>query len=137
MMEMRRIVNWMVGVVVLLFLVTPMVCSVAGSSTALAADKFMADRHMDKGLKCSSCHNQNPPTRDVYKEDCLKCHGPEYKDLEKKTSKVVSKGEIRNPHAGHNGETQCDSCHHGHKAPEKDPEEACAACHNWGFTKVP
>lgn len=137
MMKKRSNVDGIACSVIVMFFVTAMICSLGVLTSAWAGDKFLADRHMDRGLKCSDCHKQDPPDQFVYKEDCLKCHGPGYETLKKRTSNVVVNGVKRNPHAGHDGTLNCDSCHHAHKAPEEDPEAACGACHNVGFSKVP
>ena len=136
-MKMKWTVNATAGLMIFAFFITLLTFTTAGTSTAWAAEKFMADRHTDHGVKCADCHKQNPPNKDVLKEDCFKCHGPDYSNLKKKTSNVVVNGEKRNPHSGHQGNLQCDNCHHAHKAPEKNPEEYCGACHNIGFSKVP
>lgn len=127
-----------VGFMVFSLVLTSMILFFAGSSPSWAAEKFLADRHADRGVKCADCHKQTPPTKQVYKEDCFKCHGPNYEaNLKKKTSNIVVNGVKRNPHSGHDGNLSCDSCHHAHKAPEANPEDACGACHSIGFSKVP
>jgi hypothetical protein len=83
--------------------------------------------HATAGLNCASCHKESPPTTPVATATCLSCHGG-YADLAKKTD---DRGPA-NPHASHQGELPCDSCHHAHQA----SVDFCAQCHQWGF-KVP
>lgn len=88
--------------------------------------KWLADRHVERGNgECASCH----PTQlsaDVSSETCLKCHGS-YADLANKTSK----GNI-NPHDNHMGEQPCTVCHQGHKPPQL----ICDGCHEFSM-RVP
>lgn len=54
----------------LLIVVSLALLSVQG---AWAADKMLADRHVERGLKCESCHTTMPP-KAVNTDGCLKCH---------------------------------------------------------------
>ncbi len=97
----------------------------AGTQAPAAANTFLADKHKAAGLDCNACHIESqskPPDTKV----CLQCHGP-YDKLAARTEKVEP-----NPHASHQGELECESCHHGHKA----SVDFCAKCHTFDF-KVP
>ena len=52
----------------LLIVVSLALLSVQG---AWAADKMLADRHVERGLKCESCHTTMPP-KAVNTDGCLK-----------------------------------------------------------------
>ena len=103
---------------------------IGSGGEAWAADKqqFLADRHQTKDMTCGSCHQESPPQTAVPMAACLKCHGP-YEKLADKTKNVKP----NNPHASHNGDVACESCHHGHKT----PENYCAQCHPTFEFKVP
>ena len=93
--------------------------SIAGS--ACAADKFLADRHIDRGLKCESCHTGAKPDANVDMKTCLQCHKRE--DVAAKTKQLAP-----NPHtAPHNYD--CTLCHMQH-----EPEvNYCELCHQFNF----
>ena len=93
--------------------------SIAGS--ACAADKFLADRHIDRGLKCESCHTGAKPDANVDMKTCLQCHKRE--DVAAKTKQLEP-----NPHtAPHNND--CTLCHMQH-----EPEvNYCEQCHQFNF----
>jgi hypothetical protein len=88
-------------------------------------DKFLADRHKDRGVKCEICHGEaNPPTA-ASGEKCLTCH----KSIEAVAEKTQDFE--KNPHKNHiteAAEVECTQCHNGHKA--DDP--LCNRCHS-GF----
>ena len=75
-------------------------------SQASAADKFLADRHVAKGVSCEMCHGKGNPAEldppDI--NTCTKCHP---------TQTLVNKT----------------NCHLGH---EKS-ENFCAQCHDFKF----
>ncbi len=100
--------------------------SIAGS--ACAADKFLADRHIDRGLKCQSCHTGAKPDANVDMKTCLQCHGGSYAALAKQTE-----SDDINPHDTHLGEAQCVTCHQGHKPPRL----SCDSCHEFEDIRVP
>ncbi len=118
-------------------------CAAIGLSTTCvsAADApVLAQKHMDKGLKCTSCHGESQKPQ-IEVEKCLKCHGG-YEGMAKKTFKqsIYAGGEglyLRdaNPHDSHLGKLACDSCHSGHKA-SKEEEGVCYKCHTFGW-KIP
>ncbi len=98
-------------------------------SPGFAADQFLADRHVKRGLACQSCHGQNMNTKQVKFETCLQCHGPTYEALAKKTQEMDI-----NPHATHMGEISCYECHQAHKPPKL----VCVQCHEFAdMFKVP
>ncbi|MDR3899316.1 MAG: cytochrome c3 family protein, partial [Duodenibacillus sp.] len=73
--------------------------SLVFASSAIAAEKFGADRHVERGVPCTACHGpdmKNP----VYPDEntCLQCH--KKADVAAKTKKLNP-----NPHnAPHNGD---------------------------------
>lgn len=88
----------------------------------------LADRHASRGIKCNSCHTQEPPsTKNTGMKNCLACHGSTYAILAKRTAKK----EI-NFHDTHVGEVECKECHNGHKPSQL----LCDQCHEFP-TKVP
>lgn len=93
---------------------------------AWAADKMLADRHVERGVKCESCHTTMPP-KAVNTQGCLKCH-LSYEKLAARTDK----NDI-NPHDSHLENLDCGACHHGHKK----PVPACDECHEFTNIKVP
>lgn len=92
------------------------------SAQSMAADKMLADRHVQRGLNCVSCHGKDM-SKPIKYESCLQCHGPTYEDLAKKTDELDI-----NPHATHLGEVSCMECHQGHQKPRL----ACIQCHEFG-----
>lgn len=96
--------------------------------------KFLADRHVARGLNCASCHGTKPPAAQLPEdkerhEPCVACHGF-YDKVAKKTQ--PKNPEEMNPHSQHDGNLPCTTCHQGHK-PGKN---YCAQCHYYTF-KVP
>ena len=94
--------------------------------TALGADKLLADRHIERGLKCESCHRSMPP-KAIGTKECFACHG-NYEKLAARTDK----NDI-NPHDSHLDNPDCGACHKGHKK----PVFACDECHEFTGIKVP
>lgn len=80
-----------------------------------------ADRHIAKGLDCTSCHIEADKTLPVRKAACLKCHGT-YDALAKRTEKIKP-----NPHFNHFGERDCSTCHKGHT----QSTVSCSQCHKF------
>lgn len=97
------------------------------SLTAGAADKLLADRHAERGVKCESCHVSMPPAAIVKNEACLKCH-VSYEKIAERTDE----GDI-NPHASHVEDASCAECHSGHKKPRL----LCDQCHEFTDIRVP
>ncbi|MDO5531687.1 cytochrome c3 family protein [Sutterella sp.] len=99
------------------------------SLPAVAADGFLADRHVKAGVACQSCHGpdlKNPvdPTLD----DCTKCHS--LKPLVEKTKDVKGHNPHTSPH--YQDQLDCINCHFGHA----EGENFCNQCHTFDF-KVP
>jgi hypothetical protein len=99
----------------------------AAEPTPAGATVLLLQKHVDKGLNCTGCHQENPPAKPAAMERCLSCHGPYDKLAEKTEGKNA-----QNPHASHQGDLSCDSCHHVHKT----SESYCSQCHQFEF-KVP
>jgi hypothetical protein len=120
---MRFLLTLIVGLLVLAGAATaPMAAEPAAGTKVLLLQK-----HTDKGMTCTGCHEENPPAKGAAMAKCLTCHGP----YDKLADKTEGKGD-HNPHASHNGELSCDSCHHVHKV----SENYCSQCHQFEF-KVP
>jgi len=86
-----------------------------------AGHGFLIDKHVAAGVACAKCHTQGtatPPTMAT----CLSCHGGTYAKLAEMTAK-----DEPNPHASHQGEVDCDQCHHVHKA----SVTLCNQCHTY------
>lgn len=100
-----------------------------GVAFNLPAANYLADRHMAKGMTCTSCHEAKNSAKlkmiDAGKHEiCVQCHGF-YDRLVEKTN---TPGE-ENPHAQHDGNLPCTECHKGHKK----GVNYCAQCHNFEF----
>jgi fumarate reductase flavoprotein subunit len=89
-----------------------------------AGDGPLGNKHATAGIDCVGCHQERPPRTLVPTGVCTACHGA-YAVLAGKTEKKHP-----NPHASHQGELPCESCHHAH-GPSADH---CAQCHDFGFT---
>ncbi|MFU0841211.1 MAG: Cytochrom-c3-2 domain-containing protein [Burkholderia sp.] len=101
----------------------------AGSVSAAEQGKFLADRHVAKGIQCASCHGpdaKNPKEPTI--ETCTQCHPT--KALVEKTKDVKPTNPHVSPH--YKDQLDCINCHHGHE----EPEVFCDQCHQFGF-KVP
>lgn len=109
-------------------LTTILLLTLCNSGVALAAgnDHFLADRHIERGLKCESCHTTQPP-KAVPTSQCQSCHGG-YDKL----AKLTDKKDI-NPHDSHVENPACGDCHHGHRKPAL----LCDQCHQFDNIKVP
>jgi hypothetical protein len=94
--------------------------------TWAAEGLFLGDKHKNKGIDCSGCHKENPPTGQVPMAVCLGCHG-DYLKVAAKTNKIDP-----NPHDSHLGEIDCEKCHHSHKS----SVNVCNSCHQMDM-KVP
>lgn len=105
----------------LLLLVTPAAPTCAAEPEQAGA---LLQKHVDKGLNCTGCHQENPPAKVVATDKCLSCHGPYDKLADKTEGKAA-----QNPHASHQGDLSCDSCHHAHKA----SVNYCSQCHQFEF----
>jgi hypothetical protein len=92
-----------------------------------AGHGFLIDKHLAAGVTCAQCHTQTtatPPNTAT----CLSCHGATYGKLAELTAK-----DNPNPHASHQGELDCNECHHVHVA----SETLCSQCHNNFEMKTP
>ncbi len=96
------------------------------SAGAAAADKVLADRHADRGVKCDACHKAMPP-KSPDNPTCFACHGS-WEKLAKRTDKKDI-----NPHDTHVESPACTECHSGHKRPKL----LCDQCHEFRDIKVP
>jgi hypothetical protein len=86
------------------------------------AKPYMSDRHVAKGMECTSCHGDANPQKAVETAKCLECH-KSYDELSKKTEDMSP-----NPHSNHivdSMDLDCSSCHHAHKVNEL----YCNQCH--------
>lgn len=96
-------------------------------SQASAADKFLADRHVAKGVSCEMCHGKGNPAEldppDI--NTCTKCHPTQA--LVNKTKNVKPHNPHTSPH--YQDKLECTNCHLGH---EKS-ENFCAQCHDFKF----
>jgi len=75
-----------------------------------AEGPFLADKHVAMGLNCGICHAEDPPKEKPQSTVCIGCHG-DLKKMAERTAKLSP-----NPHEG---EADCQACHHGHKASGK------------------
>ena len=116
---MRRLFLLILGIVLL-------AASVPAAVNAEPASPggSLLQKHLGNGLNCASCHKESPPAAPVKMEQCFTCHG-NYDELADKTD---GKGS-HNPHASHNGDLPCESCHHMHKP----SVNFCASCHQFEF----
>jgi len=95
------------------------------SAVSAGADgPLLLERHQAAGVRCASCHKEEPPHTKPLNGVCVGCHGDQEK-LAGLSSKATP-----NPHAPPHlapGETQaCDDCHHVHRP----SEVSCADCHH-------
>jgi hypothetical protein len=115
------------GFFLMIFVVTLLSLLVSGSHFTWAAQPvLLGDKHISFGVQCDGCHKESPPQNKVPTAVCQGCHDG-YKALAERTRKVEP-----NPHMSHEGELECETCHHSHKP----SEDHCDSCHNFGF-KVP
>lgn len=97
---------------------------IAGTPAAAGTtDHFLADRHVERGVKCESCHVNGDTSKPVRKAQCLACH-KSYEELAKKTANVHP-----NPHFNHYGERDCTTCHKGHQ----QSTLSCSQCHKFNL----
>ena len=61
---------------------------IAGTAAAAGTtDHFLADRHVERGVKCESCHVNGDTSKPVRKAQCLACH-KSYEELAKKFTRT-------------------------------------------------
>jgi hypothetical protein len=118
---MRLLISIIVG---LMFLIGQEITIHAAETPAGGAKVLLLQKHADKGLACTGCHQDNPPAKPAAMDKCLGCHGPYDKLADRTEGKNA-----QNPHASHQGELNCDSCHHVHKA----SVNYCSQCHQFEF----
>lgn len=94
-------------------------------SGAVMAAPMGADRHVEKGVSCTSCHGQNNEIEYPTIEQCRTCHNPA--DVAKKTEKVKPQNPHVSPHYG--TELDCVLCHTQHA----EPVNQCNQCHSFDF----
>ena len=96
-------------------------CILSSLALSQTADP-LAQRHIAKGMSCSSCHltDKPEPFAEVPAKNCNQCH-PQNVIVDK----FAFMGD-RNPHKNHLGEVDCNICHVGHQA----PVSYCAQCHS-------
>jgi len=116
----------------LLFLFLGILLLAVGAAAPASAQQApgnapLLQKHLGLGLNCAACHKENPPAAAVKMEQCFTCHG----NYDKLADKTDGKGS-HNPHASHNGDLPCESCHHVHKP----SVNYCGSCHQFDF-KVP
>lgn len=92
------------------------------------ATEYGAERHVKKGVPCTSCHGISQEIAYPGIDQCKTCHNPD--ELAKKTALVKPKNPHTSPHYGTT--LDCSLCHVQHA----QTEDYCAQCHNFGF-KVP
>ncbi len=101
------------------------------ASEKAGQEELLGIKHKEKGINCTSCHEESPPAKATPNSACAKCHDGQEK-LDQLTNKVVP-----NPHASPHlnpGELPaCDDCHHIHKS----SVNACEQCHENFKFKVP
>jgi hypothetical protein len=91
---------------------------------------FMDKVHIDAGLNCQSCHGELDAEGQVTTvpttEDCLSCHGGDYRSFGKEFEEEWGE---QNPHWSHQGELDCTACHSSHKSFEL----YCNTCHSFSM----
>lgn len=97
----------------------------AFSVQAQSTTKFLADRHVDKGVTCEACHGNGKEKEEPKLDTCAACHP--VNALVEKTTAVKPKNPHTSPH--YNDKLDCINCHTGHEA----PVNFCAQCHNFDF----
>ena len=106
----------------------PAPAETAAPAASSQSGKFLADRHIARGMKCETCHTPDHKVKQSGDFDvCVDCHGG-YEEMIKKTD-----GRYQvNPHAQHEGVLPCTECHKGHKP----GVNYCGQCHSYTY-KVP
>ncbi|MCJ8499881.1 cytochrome c3 family protein [Desulfatitalea alkaliphila] len=85
---------------------------------------FLDHLHARAGIGCADCHGRRLPPAEttLTNEQCLACHGPLEKLVERSTPSDFAD---RNPHQSHLGEIACTVCHKAHMA----SSVYCLGCH--------
>ena len=103
-------------------------CCIAASLTIASSAfgaSFCSDRHIEKGVKCESCHGQNKEIDSPSIKQCTVCHDSE--QLAQKTKDVKPQNPHKSPHYG--TQLDCVLCHVQHD----EPENYCDQCHSFKF----
>ncbi len=92
---------------------------------------YLDARHFAKDITCAACHGKDIRGESaVENTQCLGCHGP----LEKLIDKTAPQDfPDRNPHKSHLGEINCTVCHAGHA----QSKVYCLECHPKFAMKLP
>jgi len=81
---------------------------IAGAAFAADDAKPLSDCHIEAGLPCAACHQEQPPSKAVASATCLMCHGPQDKLLDRSAALQP------NPHNWPAGAMTCETCHRAH-----------------------
>lgn len=104
----------------------PGVATPQTSAQPVAVQKFLGDRHVQRGLQCDACHTPDQKIKQNGDLDvCSQCHG----DYSAMIAKTKDRYEEVNPHAQHEGVLPCTECHKGHKP----GVNYCGQCHSHSF----
>jgi hypothetical protein len=101
---------------------TTLVMSLCLISTALAwgaPKRVPSAKHIEAGLVCSSCHQEDPPAKPPKMAVCVSCHGDFSAMAE------ITKALPVNPHDSHMDDPDCTQCHRQHQP----PVVKCLDCH--------
>lgn len=112
-------------------MLTAMLAVCAASSASADDVKNLADRHVARGMACTSCHIDGGfelKSVEPYGV-CAQCHGGYDAMMEVTGEKYL---ESTDPHSQHDGDLSCTECHKGHKP----GQNYCAGCHEFEF-KIP
>ena len=96
--------------------------AMSGNATAAGMG---ADRHIELGLKCESCHGPEKKIETPEKAQCLQCH--DAKKIAEKTKGVKPHNPHDSPH--YHQDLDCTLCHVQHGV----PENYCAQCHKFDY----
>ena len=102
----------------------------------------LSHAHSEMGVSCQACHQRTVgeavgevvnyitgnyyspiPKTTLSMDNCFACHG-DYEQVIALTSEEVT-NKYRNPHDGHWGELECNTCHNAHQ----DSYNYCEDCH--------
>ena len=112
------------GVALVMFAAVVMNAAAQAPAAPGSGHGFLIDKHLAAGVNCAGCHANAAPPLVPAMTVCTGCHGS-YQQIAAKTA-----ADDPNPHASHQGDIPCSSCHHVHKA----SESFCDQCHNFGMT---
>lgn len=98
------------------------------ASAQAAVPDMTANRHVQKGMPCATCHGADNSVSYPTIAECKNCHDP--KDVAEATKDAKPRNPHVSPHYGN--ELDCVLCHVQHG----ETENYCDQCHTFGF-KVP